>query len=39
MHDTESFAIHMNGLKLMLNVRGGIETLDSCPGIKVMLHW
>jgi len=31
--------IHMHGLQLMLDLRGGLHTLDSNPVLRLMLHW
>jgi len=29
----------MHGLQLMLDLRGGLNTLDSNPVLRLMLHW
>jgi hypothetical protein len=39
LHDSESFNIHLDGLKSMLDQRGGIETLNSNPLLRIMLFW
>lgn len=39
MHDTEAFTVHMNGLGLMIRLRGGIQSLDAMPDLRILLHW
>ncbi|PVH99417.1 hypothetical protein DM02DRAFT_672732 [Periconia macrospinosa] len=39
INDTTAFIIHRNGLRLMLDLRGGIQTLDATPGLRIMLYW
>ncbi|KAF2095416.1 hypothetical protein NA57DRAFT_79143 [Rhizodiscina lignyota] len=39
LHDTESLTIHMNGLKLLIEGRGGVHTLDSNYTLRTVLYW
>lgn len=39
VHDPVALKIHLDGLTNMLHQRGGLQTLDSNPLLRIMLYW
>ena len=37
--DLRAFLIHMGALRKMVDLRGGVETLDSNKFLRVSLYW
>jgi hypothetical protein len=37
--DMRMFRVHMNGLKTIIAMRGGIQTLDSNDVVRHSLYW